>query len=84
MIVLNFLAAGLSAALPYYAYDAFSGSSKVAGLFYTAIGAGALLGSIGARAGREAAACPSGSQAWRSCACRLPLWLLPFDLLHGA
>ena len=46
--MLNFLAAGLSATLPYYAYESFSGNSKIAGLFFTAIGAGALIGSIGA------------------------------------
>ena len=47
---------GLSAALPYYAYDSFSGDSKVAGLFFTAMGAGALIGSLGAVARDQARA----------------------------
>ena len=79
VIVLNFLAAGLSAALPYYAYDAFSGSSKVAGLFYTAIGAGALLGSIGAVLVVKRVHPLRLAGVAIVCMC-LPLWLLPFDL----
>jgi predicted MFS family arabinose efflux permease len=46
LVVFGFMSAGLSAALPYYAYHAFGGSSRVAGLFYTALGAGAVVGSI--------------------------------------
>ncbi|HEY8103191.1 MAG TPA: MFS transporter [Gaiellaceae bacterium] len=79
VIVLNFLAAGLSAALPYYAYDNFSGSSKVAGLFYTAIGAGALLGSIGAVLVVKRLPPLRLAGVAIVCMC-LPLWLLPLDL----
>ena len=38
--------AGMSAGLPFYAYDEFDGSSWIAGLFYAALGAGALVGSL--------------------------------------
>src|SRR4029079_8607081 len=48
VIVINFLGAALSATLPFYAYDNFSGDSKIAGLFFTAMGAGAVIGSIAA------------------------------------
>jgi MFS family permease len=36
------------AGLPYYAYDQFGGRSWIAGLFYAALGAGAVVGSIAA------------------------------------
>ena len=65
VIVLNFLGAGLSATLPFYAYDSFSGDSKIAGLFFTAMGAGALIGSIGAVARRQAVRRRSGSRRAR-------------------
>jgi MFS family permease len=79
VIVLNFLAAGLSATLPYYAYDSFSGNSKVAGLFFTSIGAGALLGSIGAAVVVKRLQ-PLRLAAFGIVAMTLPLWLLPLDL----
>ena len=41
VVVFGFLAAGMSAGLPVYAYDEFDGSSWIAGLFYAALGAGA-------------------------------------------
>ena len=44
--VFGFLAAGMSAGLPVYAYDEFDGSSWIAGLFYAALGAGAVVGSV--------------------------------------
>ena len=83
VIVLNFLGAGLSATLPYYAYDGFSGDSKVAGLFFTAMGAGALLGSVGAVfvVKRFPPLAPRGDRDRRACRCRsgcsrsdLPAW----------
>ena len=40
VVVFGFLSAGMSAGLPVYAYDEFDGSSWIAGLFYTALGAG--------------------------------------------
>jgi MFS family permease len=79
VIVLNFLAAGLSASLPYYAYESFSGDSKVAGLFFTAIGAGALIGSIAAVAVIRRVP-PLRLAAFAIVALTLPLWLLPFEL----
>ena len=39
-------APGMSAGLPVYAFDEFDGSSRIAGLFYAALGAGALVGSL--------------------------------------
>ena len=79
MIVLNFLGAGLSATLPFYAYDSFSGDSKVAGLFFMALGAGALLGSIGAVLVVKRVA-PLRLAGLAIVAMSLPLWLLPLDL----
>jgi MFS family permease len=46
VIGFGFMTAGLSAGLPVYAYDEFDGSSFIAGLFYSALGAGALIGSL--------------------------------------
>jgi predicted MFS family arabinose efflux permease len=79
VIVLNFLGAALSATLPYYAYHEFSGDSKVAGLFFTAMGAGALLGSIGAVLVVKRLA-PLKLAGLAIVAMTLPLWLLPLDL----
>jgi MFS family permease len=79
VIVLNFLGAGMSATLPFYAYDAFGGSSKVAGLFFTAMGAGALLGSIGSVLVVKRVA-PLKLAGLAVVAMALPLWLLPLDL----
>ncbi len=79
VIVLNFLAAGLSAALPYYAYESFSGDSKIAGLFFTALGAGALIGSLGAVLVIKRVQ-PLRLAAVAIVALTLPLWLLPLDL----
>jgi MFS family permease len=79
VIVLNFLGAGLSATLPFYAYDSFSGNSKVAGLFFTAMGAGALLGSIGAVLVVKRFK-PLRLAGLAIVALTLPLWALPLDL----
>jgi MFS family permease len=78
VIVLNFLGAGLAATLPYYAYDSFSGDSKVAGLFFTAMGAGALVGSVGAVLVVKRVA-PLRLAAGAIVAMSLPLWVLPLD-----
>ena len=48
VIGFGFLGAGMSAGLPFYAFEEFDGSSKIAGLFYAALGAGALVGSLAA------------------------------------
>ena len=79
MVVLNFLGAGLSATLPFYAFDSFSGDSKVAGLFFTAMGAGALLGSVGAVLVIKRFP-PIRVAGLAIVAMSLPLWLLPLDL----
>ena len=79
VIVLNFLGAGLSAALPYYAFNSFSGDSKIAGLFFTAMGAGALIGSLGAVLVIKRVQ-PLKLAAFAIVALTLPLWLLPLDL----
>ena len=79
MIVLNFLGAVLSATLPFYAYDNFSGDSKIAGLFFTAMGAGAVIGSIGAVVVVKRFQ-PLRLAAIGIVALTVPLWLLPLDL----
>jgi len=79
IVVLNFLAAGLSASLPFYAYDSFGGDSKIAGLFFAASGAGALVGSIGAVLVVSRVQ-PLKLAGLAIVALTLPLWLLPLDL----
>ena len=79
VIAINLLGSALSATLPFYAYDAFSGSSKIAGLFYTAGGAGALLGSIGAVLVVKRLT-PLRLSGLAIVAMTLPLWLLPLGL----
>ena len=46
VVLFGFLSAGTSSGLPVYAFDAFDGRSGIAGLFYSALGAGALVGSL--------------------------------------
>ena len=73
----GFLGAGMSAGLPVYAYDAFDGSSWIAGLFYSALGAGAVVGSVLAiMAVRKIA--PLRLAALAILAFSIPLWVLPF------
>ena len=79
VIVLNFLGAMLSATLPFYAYDNFSGDSKIAGLFFTAMGAGAVIGSIAAVLVVKRFQ-PLRLAAIGIVALTVPLWLLPLDL----
>ena len=79
VVVLNFLGAGLSATLPYYAFDGFAGDSKIAGLFFTAMGAGALLGSVGAVLVVKRFQ-PLRLAGFGIVALTLPLWLLPVGL----
>ncbi len=79
VIVLNFLGSGLSATLPYYAYDSFSGDAKIAGLFFTALGAGALVGSVAAVLVIKRVH-PLKLAAFGIVALSLPLWLLPLGL----
>ena len=76
-VVFGFLAAGMSAGLPVYAYDEFDGRSWIAGLFYAALGAGAVVGSVFAvLAVRKVA--PLRLAALGILAFSVPLWVLPF------
>jgi len=77
VVVFGFLSAGMSAGLPVYAYDEFDGSSWIAGLFYTALGAGALVGSLVAVVAVRKVA-PLRLAAFGILAFAVPLWVLPF------
>jgi MFS family permease len=73
----GFLGAGMSAGLPVYAYDEFDGRSWIAGLFYAALGAGALVGSLLAVVAVRKIA-PLRLAGYAALAFVLPLWVLPF------
>jgi predicted MFS family arabinose efflux permease len=70
----GFIVSALSAALPVFAYDAFS--SRVAGLFYAALGAGALVGTIFAVFLVRRVA-PLRLASFGILAFAVPLWVLP-------
>ncbi|MGH3078624.1 MAG: MFS transporter [Gaiellaceae bacterium] len=77
VIATGFFGAGMSAGLPVYAYDEFQGSARIAGLFYAALGAGALVGSLVAvLAVRKIA--PLRLAGFAILAFAVPLWVLPF------
>ena len=78
VIALNFVGSAISATIPFYAFDEFE-SSRVAGLFYTAGGAGALVGSIVAMFAVKKVA-PLRMAGLGMMAATLPLWLLPLGL----
>jgi MFS family permease len=71
------LGAALSAALPVFAYDAFGGSSRIAGLFYASLAAGAVAGSLAAVFVVRRIA-PLRLAGFAILAFAAPLWLLPF------
>ena len=73
----GFLAAGMSAGLPVYAYDEFDGHSWIAGFFYAALGAGAVVGSVLAIFAVKKVA-PLRLAAFGILAFSIPLWILPF------
>jgi predicted MFS family arabinose efflux permease len=77
VVVTGFLGAGMSAGLPVYAFAEFDGSSRIAGLFYAALGAGALVGSLVAVAAVRKVA-PLRLAAFGILAFSIPLWVLPF------
>jgi predicted MFS family arabinose efflux permease len=77
MVGFGFLASGLSAGLPVYAYDEFDGSAWIAGLFYAALGAGAVVGSVAAVLVVKRIA-PLRLAALGILAFTVPLWALPF------
>jgi predicted MFS family arabinose efflux permease len=73
----GFVSAGFSAGLPVYAYDEFDGSARLAGLFYAALGAGAVVGSLFAVfAVRKMA--PLKLAGLAILAFAVPMWVLPF------
>ena len=72
-----FSSAGMSAGLPVYAYDEFDGRSWIAGLFYAALGAGAVVGSVFAVLAVKKVA-PLRLAALGILAFSVPLWVLPF------
>ena len=77
VVATGFFGAGMSAGLPVYAYDEFDGSARIAGLFYAALGAGALVGSLVAvLAVRKVA--PLRLAGFAILAFAVPLWVLPF------
>jgi MFS family permease len=78
VIALNFVGSAISATIPFYAFDSFE-SSRIAGLFYTAGGAGALVGSIAAMMVVKRMA-PLRMAGIGIVVSTLPLWLLPFGL----
>ncbi len=73
----GFFTAGLSAGLPVYAYDQFDGRSWIAGLFYAALGAGAVVGSVLAVFVVRKVP-PLRLAAFGILAFSIPLWMLPF------
>ena len=77
VVAFGFLASGMSAGIPVYAYAEFDGSSRIAGLFYAALGAGAVVGSIVAvMAVRRVA--PLRLAGFAILAFVVPIWVLPF------
>jgi MFS family permease len=77
VVVFGFLSAGMSAGLPVYAFDEFDGRSGIAGLFYSALGAGALAGSLVAVLFVRRFP-PLRLAAVGVLAFSVPLWALPF------
>ncbi len=77
VVAFGFLGAGLTAGLPFYAYEEFSGNARIAGLFYAALGAGALVGSLVAVAAVNRVA-PLRLSGFAMLAFVVPLWVLPF------
>ncbi len=77
VIAFGFLSAGMSAGLPFYAYEEFDGSSRIAGLFYASFGAGALVGSLVAVLAVRRVA-PLRLAGLAILAFVLPIWVLPF------
>jgi predicted MFS family arabinose efflux permease len=72
----GFLSAGMSAGLVFYAYNEFD-SSQIAGLFYAALGAGALVGTFAAIAAVRRVP-PLRLSGLAILAFAVPLWVLPF------
>jgi predicted MFS family arabinose efflux permease len=78
IVAAGFLGAALSAALPVFAFDEFGGSPQIAGLFYTALGAGALVGSVVAMVAVRRIR-PLRLAGMAILAFAAPLWVLPLE-----
>jgi predicted MFS family arabinose efflux permease len=76
VVAFGFLSAGMSAGLVFYAYNEFD-SSRIAGLFYAALGAGALVGTVAAVAAVRRVP-PLRLSGLAIIAFAVPLWVLPF------
>jgi MFS family permease len=77
VIAFGFLGAGMSAGLPFYAFEQFEGSARIAGLFYAALGAGALAGSLAA-VFLVRRFPPLRLAGYGALAFAVPVWVLPF------
>jgi predicted MFS family arabinose efflux permease len=77
VIAFGFLGAGMSAGLPFYAFEQFEGSARIAGLFYAALGAGALVGSLAAVVLVRRFP-PLRLAGYGALAFVVPVWVLPF------
>jgi predicted MFS family arabinose efflux permease len=77
VVAFGFLAAGMSAGLPVYAFSEFDGSSRIAGLFYAALGAGAVVGSVLAVLALRKIS-PLRLAGLAILAFVMPVWVLPF------
>jgi MFS family permease len=77
VVAFGFVSAGISAALPFYAFDEFE-SARVAGFFYTALGAGALVGTVFAVMFVRRVK-PLRLAGLAILGFALPLWVLPFQ-----
>ncbi len=77
VVCFGFVASGLSAGLPVYAYDQFDGSARIAGLFYAALGLGAVVGSVLAVAAVRKVP-PLRLSGFGIVGFVLPIWVLPF------
>jgi len=77
VVAFGFFMPGVSAGLPVYAFTEFDGSARIAGLFYAALSAGALVGSLVAvMAVRKTS--PLRLSGLAMLAFVVPLWVLPF------
>jgi predicted MFS family arabinose efflux permease len=77
VVATGFLGACMAAGLPFYAFSEFDGSSRIAGAFYAALGAGGLAGSLVAVF--VVRRVPPLRLAGLAILCFLvPMWVLPF------
>jgi len=77
VVATGFLGAGMTAGLPVYAFDEFDGRPWIAGAFYAALGAGALVGSLVAIVVVRKVA-PLRLAGSAILAFLVPMWVLPF------